>query len=374
MTRFKNFKVTALNTATTVKQIISQREIKTEIKETTSQSMAVLESLSPQLPAVAGPSRIRTRKQNIRFYRSDSVENKLKSDQADQANHWKNRYEKVLEYQPKVLVKCLNMTSSDRKLPRQSPSTPELELPQVPVLKLEECTPSTSALTPFVQIHELNPSFPSGTAVDSLKNPDLYCSECKITIAANTSFSEHVRQVHLNKTDTDHWTCKVCKKVFPVVGSVVRHYNIHRYYETVKKCDKCHLVFTRYLQYKRHYCATNHTIINHICEYCKATFIQRQQWVNHVIKNHPENVQCLVCGEVLEDKTAYFQHIYQKHPADMTTKMQNYQAELVHGKNFVLLQNFLDMNGGPRFNSNAELLLSDDELQTMSIPLLESYT
>lgn len=141
--------------------------------------------------------------------------------------NWNEKYENILRNQPVVVLKCINKVSK-RKSPTQKQNLKEL------------------------------------TTSSDFQNPDFYCSECKVTVSTK-SFGIHVIQTHLRKTADQNFICDYCNKTLLSCSSAVQHFNIHRYYEGVKKCDKCPLVFTRVSQYKRHYAL--HRTKKHICKY-----------------------------------------------------------------------------------------------------------
>lgn len=372
--RFKTFKTDALTSYYTVEHIFKQRAAKASVEnasiKTEDASLAVVPKTSeanlPQstLRSDFVPDRIRTRRQTIRLV-NDSVEIGLKS---YKENDWKKKFEEIVKNQPKVILECVKVASHNLKPSRKPPTTPPIEPPQLIVQNhIERPTPSTSALTPFVTIHEIDLTLPPSRSpsLDPTYDPEQYCSVCKIVVTS--TFSKHIMDFHFCKTENNQFQCLVCGFISRSrwFSTAVKHFDTHKQYEKVKKCEECGLVFTRFRQYTRH-CATYHTL-KHTCDYCFAKFAQRQHWMTHIIENHPENVQCLHCGEILEDKTAYFQHISVQHKnhEGMTTKKQNHHTS---NANEFVLHDLVDFN---RYNPNSDLL-SEDELQTMDIPLLEN--
>ncbi|XP_063708366.1 zinc finger and BTB domain-containing protein 20-like [Culicoides brevitarsis] len=297
--------------------------------------------------------RIQTRSARRRDSTNDvpMVEIPLKT---TEKSDWRQNYAEILRNQPIVALKKVSPNKS--ALPDLMLRTPT---PTKASLK-DHSLPRGYSSTP--RLPKNPPSLQRSSSTIVPPNPDSYCSECRLYVDLK-DMTKHIMNSHFHKTKAGIFHCHVCQKTMRSQSSAVRHFQIHRSYEKVRKCQECHLAFAKITQFSYHF-KTFH-IKSHSCDYCSEKFSRKFEWQNHVAQCHPENIQCLHCGEVLDDQTAYYEHI-SIHPN--YPKARNSSPESL---SMPSVMNYPDeeasFNGFQQGNNTS--LLSEDELEQFSIPL-----
>uniref|UniRef100_A0A2P2I7S5 Zinc finger protein 260-like n=1 Tax=Hirondellea gigas TaxID=1518452 RepID=A0A2P2I7S5_9CRUS len=158
--------------------------------------------------------------------------------------------------------------------------------------------------------HSGNQTEKHAESVERPNTEPFKCSICSFSCSTNADLMRHSKKHKGIKP----YSCKICNRTFSQKGNLKPHMLRHSD-ESPYQCNICPKAFNHKSSYKKH--MEEHTTPkNFPCRHCnKQSFATEQLRTQHEQNKHPkDDVDCIICGVILNSTLGLKMHIAQMHP------------------------------------------------------------